>query len=97
MRTLTVVVAGSRDPTSLLTAPGVPMRVVIRNVSGGGSINISYDVNDLAPTSSSEVFSLPFNNEDVFILAPGQKLYAVGVGAGPFTLSLACSEAFPTV
>jgi hypothetical protein len=72
------------------------MRVVVRNVSAGGSVSISYDVNDLV-VSSSETFNLPSNSEDVFILAPGQKLYAVGVGVGPFFLSLACSEAFPTV
>lgn len=97
MRTLFVVPLGSRNPTSLLTAPGVPLRVVVRNVSVVEPIIISYDVNDLAPTASSEVFNIPVGGEDIFVLAPGQKLYATTTVATAGSVTLACSEAFPVM
>lgn len=80
-------------PSLLAVASDVAARVVVRNV-GPVLVFLAFDVNALsnAEGPSSGVFQLQPNASEVFVLAPKQRLVAVGV-AGGGKLSIAQSEA----
>lgn len=97
-RTITVPPGGqAATPTAVATAALVPIRAVVRNV-GGTALALGFASTDLVniegATSSS--FRLPAGASDIFILAPKQILYAVGVGLGGL-ISVSTSEALPVV
>jgi hypothetical protein len=79
-------------PVALAIAGEVPMRVAVRNIGavllfiGSGSTDVT--------EAGAETFRLPPGGQEVFVLAPGQKLYASGAGAGGF-VSASSSEALP--
>lgn len=71
------------------------MRVMVRN-TGGGIIAIAFEVNSLTDLNAlGGTYLLPGGGVDVFVLAPGQSLYAGALG-GVGQASIAISEAFPT-
>jgi hypothetical protein len=77
-----------------MKAATIPLRIVVRNYGPSNAI-LSHDPGTL---SNIPVFAnawiLPISKEDTFVLAPGQGLYAVGVGVGVI-ISIASSEAIP--
>lgn len=95
-RTLLIVAQGSRNPTTVVTAPSVPLRVVARNLAGGTTLLLAFSTEALSPTVTSEIFTVPAASEEVFILAPKQRIYATsGSAVADITATFACSEAFP--
>jgi hypothetical protein len=85
---------GTRPPQAIASAGGAPTRVVARNTSAVALL-FAFDVNDLSnATNTASCFRQPASSSDVFLLAPGQSLYATGVAAGG-AVSVAISEAFP--
>lgn len=74
----------------------VPVRLVVLNV-GATQIQIAFDSSAVngaaAATSSSARFELPAGRDFTFVLAPGQEIFAVGVGVG--RLTFAASDALP--
>ena len=94
LQTLTIPLIGSAS--ALITQAGaLPTRVQLRN-TGGVLVFLAYDVNALTDvTSLGAVYQLPAGaGPEVFVLAPGQSLFAVSVGAGG-QVSVAISEAVP--
>ena len=98
VRTIPVPAGGAgATPTAAAFAAKVPIRVSVRNV-GGAVLVFGYSSSDVVgeggPTSS--VYRLPLGASEIFVLAPKQTLYAVGVGAGG-VVSVSVSEAIPVV
>lgn len=84
------------DPTLIVQTPmSHAYRVLVRNVSFGGNVLIAYEANEIAqsPAGSSR-FVLPAGTSEVFVTAPGQKLYAAS-SAADAEISIAISEALP--
>ena len=79
----------------IATATTVPVRVVLRN-DAAVPIFIANELETLtgddAPGSTS--WSMNPDDEEIFILAPGQPLFAIGAGEGAI-LKVAISEALP--
>lgn len=97
MRTLLLPATPTTDAKPLLTAGQVPLRVVVRNI-GAQNARLSFVSNDLMVNPiASDNFTVPTENEDIFILAPEQTLYGVGTDAGSTTVSVAVSEAYPVL
>lgn len=83
-------------PTLLARAQkGIAMRVLVRNV-GGVLMFIGGNPEDVAGPDGpvTATYRLPPGQEDVFILAPEQTLYAVAAGGGGLG-SVSYSEAIP--
>lgn len=94
VQTLAVPALGLSDPSRLIQAGPVPMRVVVRN-TGGTIVFIAHDVSDLAQINSiGSAYQLPAGAETVFVLAPGQSIIAAAQGGGG-QCSIAASEAIP--
>lgn len=93
-KTLTVAAIGG-SPSRLASAAGnVPVRALVRN-GGDIPVAISYSANALTGIGNpSDAYVLPPGEADVFVLEPGDILYAAGVG-GEGTVSVASSRAFP--
>ena len=85
------------NPALLAYAPpaGPPLRVLVRNVSEAADVILAHDSESLAtiPMTSSS-FEIPAGNSEVFVLAPGQKLFAASTSADA-RASVAVSEAMP--
>jgi hypothetical protein len=94
LNSLVLPIQGTQNPATLMKAAGVPLRVVVRNFGPNNAL-LAHDVGTL---SNIPVFAnawiIPINKEDTFVLAPGQALYAVGIGTGVI-ISVAASEAIP--
>lgn len=90
---LPIVGAAGASPVPIAQAGAAPTRVLIRNYSALAAAWFSFDTNDLVPGSSG-VYRIPSRGSDVFLLAPYQRLFAMGEIAGA-TISVAISEAFP--
>lgn len=94
LNSLVLPIQGSQSPATLMKAAKVPLRVVVRNFGPNNAL-LSHDVGTLSNTPVfANAWILPINREDVFVLAPGQALYAVGIGVGVI-VSVAASEAIP--
>jgi hypothetical protein len=87
-------VAGASLP-AIAKATSVPVRVQVRN-AGPVSVYLSDATGDLvAPGGpSGNIYELPTGERDVFVIAPGQTMYAVAAGAGGF-LFVSVSDARP--
>lgn len=84
-------------PAPLAHARDIALRVLVRNAGtlAGQGLVLAYDsTTSLQPTIGSDVYNnLPIGQSDVFVLYPGQKLFAIGLIA---TLAaVAISDAFP--
>ena len=94
VETVAVPLIGAKNPARLYQASATPMRVVVRNV-GGVAVFIAHNVSDLNNINSTgATYSLPAGQADVFVLAPGQGIFAAGNGGNGF-VSIAASEAIP--
>lgn len=81
-RTIDVDVAPTESPAILGEAGPLYMRVMVRNL-GPAVLVLSTDAAAVQEVlATSESYTLPVNGVDVFPLSPGQRLYAVGLGAG---------------
>lgn len=82
-------------PTTVADAGDFPLRVLVRNI-GALVAAFGYSSQDVAAPDgpSSESFRIPAGSTDVFVLAPRQKLFGVGIG-GTNVVSVASSEALP--
>lgn len=94
-QTLSVPAVGDGgNPSRLYQAGKTAMRVLVRN-NGGVILFIAHDVGDLANASSiGTSYQLPPAQSDVFVIAPGQSIFAASNGAGGVA-SVAISEAVP--
>lgn len=95
--TLDVPVIGNTNPATITLAPkSIPLRVLIRNV-GGAMIFIAHESTAFQDVVSSATnsYRIPPGQEDIFVLAPQQGLFASAQGAGG-QISVAISEAIPT-
>lgn len=84
------------DPQPIARGTSVPVRVLVRNV-GAAPVFLGGTTTDvIGPDGvpSSATYRLPVGASDVFVLAPNQTLFAIGVGAGA-TLVVTASEAIP--
>jgi len=91
---LAVVGTQGKSPQAVATAGSNPTRVVARNTSAV-AVLYAFDPNDLSSANNaSACFRQPATSSDVFLLAPGQTLYAMGVALAG-AVSIAISEAFP--
>ena len=73
---------------------GAPLRVLVRNVGANPAV-FAFELQDLIPAVGGSAFdNVPANQEDVFIVMPGQTLLAVATG-GTSRVAAAISEAFP--
>ncbi len=81
-------------PSTLCQARDLPTRVLVRNnnvVTGGPAdgtfLYLSYDQTVLAAVAGGpgggNVYKLPLSSEDVFVLQPGQVLYAIAFNPAP--------------
>lgn len=94
VQTLSVPEIGAGDPSRLIQAGPVPMRIVVRS-TGGTVVFLAHDIADLSNLNSiGATFQLPAGQSEVFVLAPGQSLMAASLGGGG-QIAIAASEAFP--
>jgi len=85
---------GNGIPSRLFQAAKVPIRLVVRN-TGGTVVFIAHDTQSLASIQNvGGAYPLPAGQADVFVLAPGQPIYAIASGGGG-QCAIAASEAFP--
>ena len=85
------------NPVVLTIAPGIPMRLLVRNV-GGATVfltNQNSGVQGLIASRLADFFVLPAGMSEVFVLAPGEGMYAIADGVPVGTVSCAASEAVP--
>lgn len=84
-------------PVVLANADEVALRVLVRNngtVLAQGLVLAFDTTTSLQPAIGSDVFNnIPFGQEDIFVVYPGQKLLAIGLAATSAAVS--SSEAFP--
>lgn len=76
---------GNRAVGPFYTAGAYPVSLYIRN-RGGVEVQLAFESNAVngaqAPQSSSDRFELDTDEDITLIVAPGQSVYAVGVGQG---------------
>jgi len=79
----------------LAQAVQAPLRVLVRNTSFGNAVWVAHSVQELQrfPVGPN-TFELPPGTSEVFVLAPGQKLFCVADGQGA-TVNVAQSELIP--
>jgi len=85
----------SRVPCRICESNQKPLRVVVRNVSFGGSIDLAFDkatLQSVPPTA--EHYELPAGASDVFVLGPRQALFASSTSADG-RLSVNVSDLIP--
>lgn len=97
MNTITVPSVGTTTPGIVATAAHTPLRVLIRN-AGPVLIFLAHETENLANPGgpSTGVYRLAAGDNDVFVLAPQQSIFAVAAGVNGL-LTVATSEAFPVV
>lgn len=93
-RSINIPAAG-QDAIPIAYAGEVPIRALVRNNDVAIFIQVSYELEDMSVGTSS-VYTIPPLQSDVFVLAPGQKLYARS-GDVSTIVSVAQSEAFPVI
>lgn len=87
----------SRVPARVCESNKAPLRVVLRNVSFGSSIDIAIDkaaLQSVPPGGDS--YELPAGTSDVFVLAPHQAMFASSTGANA-KLSVHVSDLIPNL
>lgn len=87
---------GQGNPALIAQAPAnTYMRVLVRNITAGGDIVLSHDAAGLQVSASGgNTYKLPPGMSDVFVCAPGEKIYAASLGAFA-SCSVAVSPALP--
>jgi hypothetical protein len=89
-------VAVTGGVNAIVQASKTALRVLVRNLSNGPSVFLSFDGSTLQQTTvpSGNSYELPSGMADAFVLSPGQKLYACSPSANT-RVSIALSEALP--
>lgn len=88
------------DSPSNVAAPiamawDAPVRVLVRNISLGITVFLAYNAEALQTVpAGSGVFRLPAGASEVFVLAPGQRLFT-NAPSSTAKISVAISEALP--
>lgn len=94
LNSINVPQTGSQNPATVFKAAGIPMRVVVANIGA----NLIFLAHDPATLSNTPVFTNTYqlrpDKEVIIVLAPGQGLFAVALGANG-TASIAISDALP--
>ena len=95
LRTMTIPgTPTTQAPAVAIAMPDRPMRVAVANV-GATTIRLAFSSGGLGSVASTGGdYQLLVGRDQVFVLSPGQRLYAVSVGAIG-SLSLATSDALP--
>lgn len=94
VNTITVPATGTNNPATLVIATTVPMRCVVRNV-GPNTVFVAHTSLEVQSTGTTTgIFRIFAGNEEVFVLAPRQGLYAVASAADGL-VSIALSQAIP--
>lgn len=96
VRTVTVPGVPTNNPAQVAVAMfDRPMRVVVDNV-GAVAIRLAFASASLGGATAEAVdhYQLQVGRSQVFVLSPGQKMFAVGVGATGL-LSIHTSDALP--
>ncbi len=97
VQTVALKPAGTLNIGPLYTGDGaLPVRLYVRN-NGGANAILAYSsgsLNGALAGQLGQTFVLPADRDVVFILQPGQVVFAVGAGAG-VTLSFHASVALP--
>jgi hypothetical protein len=89
-------IAGGQ-PTSIANATEVPMRVLVRNVSGTMVFLAGASQDIVGPGgASASAYRLAPGASDVFVLAPRQQVFAAANGVGAI-VSVSTSDALPLV
>ena len=93
--TVSVPGIATNSPAGFAHANLRPLRVAVHNV-GGAPLRLAFESASLGSSSSDTVdhYQLPIDKQQVFIVAPGQTLYVVAVGAGG-NLTYTSSDALP--
>lgn len=94
LKTIPLPVQGpNAQPITIATAPGTPMRVLIRNV-GGTDVLLGINAGDVTSNGgpTPDTYILPTGQSDVFVLAPRQTILGIGVNPGAL-VSVALSGA----
>lgn len=106
MRTLRALpIDPRRRPNPIARAARAPVRVTVRNLGTGfglGTPSIAVGSEEMDLTETGILFSTGYQLRanlagtvrDTFVLAPGQVLYAVALGAVPVPISILTHEAF---
>lgn len=87
----------SRVPARVCEASAKALRVVVRNVSFGSTIDLAFDkasLQSVPPTADH--YELPAGGSDVIVLGPHQALFASSTGVNA-RLSVNVSELVPTL
>lgn len=80
---------------SVAQANATPLRVIVRNTSEGTTVYVAHAPQSLQTYPvGNDCFELPPGEKDVFVLAPGQKLFVAAQGAA-VRVSVAVSDLFP--
>ncbi len=91
--TYTVQPIGAQPTTLAKAATKTPIRVLVNNV-GPVVIFVSLTTTDLLPAPTTASYRIFPGEQNSFVLAPKQGLYAVGAAIGGL-LSVSTSEALP--
>lgn len=90
---------GTGVPSTLCQAGMVPLRVIVRNANIVPAVlALSFDAAVLSNATTqfrAGVFRLPADFSEVFVLQPGQVLYAISTAGIPIEASWAVSDALP--
>ena len=82
---------------SILASARVPCRVLVRNLDPLNTIVLSYDaaemVSAVGSSASHSMYQQPAGAVEVYVLAPGQSLFACGIGV-TVKISIHVSEVF---
>lgn len=83
-------------PSGIFQANEIPLRVLVRNTSVGGSVFLSFNGAALTstPLPNAMVYELPAGAADVFVIDVGQRLMVMS-GSTDATISYAVSRALP--
>ncbi len=94
VNTISVPIIGTLNPATLYRAATIPLRLVVRNV-GPVPVFLAHTASEIQQIGATAgVFQIGPTQEEVFVLAPKQGLWAVAGGAIG-TVCIAVSEAIP--
>lgn len=82
----------------IATSDELATRVLAQALGVGGRVRVGYDAQDLLTSNAigaaGFVWEMTASETQVFVLAPKQELYAIGVG-GSMKVAVATSDALP--
>lgn len=87
----------SFSPSTLFPGAKCPTRIMVRNTSDPAmSIFLAFDSSALqASSTGSDTYEIPPGQADIFVLQPGQQLFAAVQSGSTGRCCIAVSDAFP--